>query len=436
MRQDTQYDVLIIGSGIAGYTAAFEAAQNGLSTAIIEKKLIGGTCLNTGCIPIRFLRNRFHGESTYGVDALRILEEKKSLLREGIQNGFLKSVDIIQGIGSFVENNRVIVEEKEFSAHNILIAVGTAPALPSEMRSIKKAVPITEFLNDFHVADDIVIVGAGIAGVEIASVLHDAGVENIIIIEKDSHINTGLWPETDGLILKELNDMGIDVKLDCVIKHAEEDEQRVYVFLDCKEVLEADFAIVACGGKADVEGVKLEKTGVILKEGFIETNEKHLTSVDGIYAIGDSTGGIRLAHKARIQAINAINDIVGKPAVDENNYPIVVHLHKQIACVGKSFEECKKSGINAAKVVYRTANEGAFISDGEPDGIVKIIYDASSKVVLGAMVYSIEAENLINTICLGISLGMKLEDLKNQIFFHPSCAEALTSAARNALYES
>jgi len=438
MKKDTHYDLLVIGAGIAGYTAAIAAAENGLKTAIMEKKNIGGTCLNNGCIPMMFFRKsnlRNLKDKDLVIQLRTKLQEKELLLREIIHKKLEYSVDIYNGAASFLSEHSVSVLGNEITSEKILIAVGTMPVVPEKLRSLKNMATINDFLNHFQVLDDVVIVGAGTAGLEIACILHDAGSKNITIIEKNSHVGGGLWPEAERLILKELKDNGIDIILCGEIESAQEDEDGIYLFLKNQGVIEAGFVITACGSEADLHDLKLENAGIEVENGHIATDSNHVTSKNNIYAAGDSAGEIRLAHTAKIQAINAVNHMVGKPLTDENIYPRCLHLKKEIACVGKSLEKCGYLGIKAQKEIYKTSYDAAWVIDDEPDGQIMLVYEKATHVVLGAMVYGMNAENLINTLCLGISVGISTEKLAKQVFFHPSHAEALANTAWNVSYD-
>jgi len=453
-----QYDVIIIGGGPGGYNAAIRAGQLGLKVACVEKrKTLGGTCLNVGCIPSKALLNASHmydearnGFAELGIkvdpqlDLPQMLKQKDEsvvALTKGVEFLFKKNkVDWIKGAGSISAPGKVLVKaedgsETTFETTNIVIATGSEPSpLPGVTVDQKRIVDSTGALTLSPVPKKLVVIGAGIIGLELGSVWRRLGAEVEVIEFLDRTI-----PGADGEIAtafqRSLTKQGIKFRLSTKVTGAKIAKDGVVLTVEpvaggAAEAVTADVVLVAVGRRPFTQNLGLEGVGVSMdKRGFIDTDH-YKTNVAGVWAIGDVTHGPMLAHKAEDEAVACIELIAGKAGhMNYDVIPGVIYTHPEVAWVGKTEEELKASGVQykVGKFPF-SANARAKVNH-EKEGFVKVLADATTDRILGVHMMGPEVGDMISEYCVAMEFGGASEDVARTCHPHPTRAEALRQAA-------
>ncbi len=452
--QELKTDLLIIGAGPGGYVAAIYAARKGIDVTLVDAKEIGGTCLNAGCIPTKALvksAELFHEireSEKYGImvedakiDLGKVIDRKdeiKNKLVSGIEFLLNKhGVRIIKGYASFLNNESVLVKNEEelvVSAKDIIIATGSVtkhlniPGIGSELVIDSEAL-----LNNRKLPGTLNIIGGGIIGMEFAFIYASMGVK-VNVIEFLPKILPLVDKELSNRLLRFAKQLNIDIYTNSQVTRIETEKDKAKVFFTKKDkefVLEADLVLEAVGRTPNVKGLGLENTSIEFDErNNIQVNSKMETNVKHIYAIGDVTGIMQLAHVASHQGITAVKNILGNETnMNYDAVPSVIFTMPTIATCGISEEQAKEKGIeiDVVKVPF-AANAKALIMDSET-GYLKLIRDSETKKLIGAMVFGKDAENLIASLTLAISTNISTEALKETIFAHPTIQELVHEAA-------
>ena len=456
------YDVVVIGSGPAGYVAAIRAAQLGLKTVCIEqssnndgKPNFGGTCLNVGCIPSKALLDSSHrfyeankNLSDHGIDIkdmkldLSAMMKRKddivSKLTGGISGLFAANkVDSISGSGKVVGNNLVEVTKsdgsiEEFEGKNIIIATGSLPIEIPAGKFGDKIVDSTGALSFKKVPKSLGIVGAGIIGLELGSVWSRLGSKVTVIEALDTFL-----PMTDPDIsketFKEFQKQGLDIKLNSKLVASKELKNTVKVTFnengtDVEE--EFDKLIVAVGRKPNSSKIIDESLNIAIEEGFIKVDEHCQTSVKNIWAIGDVVRGPMLAHKGSEEGIMVAERIADKHA--EVNYdlvPSVIYSHPEIAWVGKNETELKDKKISYKVGKFPFAASGRALAVDQSVGFVKVLSDSKTDTILGVHVFGPAAAEIVQQALISMEFGASAEDIALTMFSHPTVSEAFHEAA-------
>jgi dihydrolipoamide dehydrogenase len=437
-----RFDLVVIGGGIGGYTCAIRASQLGKRVALIEQMEIGGTCLNRGCIPTKALLRSaelydlFKSSEEFGVsadnvriDLDRMMQRKSEVvlkLRNGVEYLLKKAdVKVIMGKGEIAEKNRVKVNGDTIETEDIVIATGSEPAQLLGTDG-DKVMTSDEALNLHELPGSMVIVGAGAIGIEFAVFLSSLGTK-VKIIEMMDHVLPVLNDDkTTKLLSSALRRKGIEIKTGSKIERMEK-EQEVTAILEGGERISAERALVSIGRKLNSpEGmVKTERGRIIV-------NERMETSVESIYAIGDVTGGLMLAHKAMHEGIVAAENIAGAERImDYSVIPSVVYSKPEVAWVGLTENEVKEPLIGECPF---SAN-GKALCEGESYGNAKIVAEKSGRIA-GAQIIGPQASMLIEEIALAIKAKASLEDIAELVHPHPSLNEVIFEACSRALGRS
>ena len=457
---DSNFDVIIIGSGPGGYVCAIRAAQLGLKVACIEsKETLGGTCLNVGCIPSKSL---LHSSDIYhkaqkefknlGIEADNIKlnlskmmnNKKKSVLTltKGIEFLFKKNKIVhLKGEGSILSNNTVVVTDRSgkkinYKAKNIVIGTGSTPtSLPGIKIDEKIIISSTGALSFEKIPQNLVVVGGGYIGLELSSVWKRLG-SNVTVIEFLDHILPGLDKDVSNEFLKILIKQGINFKLDTKVTGISVSKNKAYIdFKNNKtgktDKIESDKVLIAVGRKSNV-GQDILKLGIKLdKHKKIIVNKKFETSIKNIYAIGDVIDkGPMLAHKAEDEGLAVAEIISGQAGhVNYDIIPSVIYTSPEVATVGKTEEQLKKENINykVGKFPFM-ANSRAKVNN-ETEGFVKIIADARTDKVLGVSMISSLAGTMISELAIAMEFGASAEDIARTCHAHPTHSEAVKEAA-------
>ena len=457
---NNNFDVVIIGSGPGGYVCAIRCAQLGLKTACVEsRKTLGGTCLNVGCIPSKSLLNSskmYHKAqkefNKFGIEigAIKLNLHKmmdnknKSVLdlTKGIEFLFKKNkITHLRGKGSILAKDTVSVidnsgKKTKYKAKNIVIATGSVPtSLPGIKIDEKTIVSSTGALSFQKAPRELIVIGAGYVGLEIASVWKRLG-SNVTVIEFLDHIIPGMDKDISNEFLKILNKQGINFKLDSKVTDVRVVKNKAVVdFTNNKsakrERIECDKVLIAVGRTANL-GEDISKLDIKLdKKNKIQINNKFETSIKNIYAIGDVINkGPMLAHKAEDEGIAVAEIIAGQAGhVNYGIIPAVIYCSPEVAMVGKTEEQLKKENIqyNIGKFPF-LANSRAKVNN-DTEGFVKIIADEKTDKVLGVSMISAVAGNMIAELALAMEFGASSEDIARTCHAHPTHSEAVKEAA-------
>jgi len=457
-----QYDVIIIGGGPGGYNAAIRAGQLGLTVACVDKGIdggatLGGTCLNVGCMPSKALLHASEmfaaagGEfAKLGIEVSPKLNltqmmaqkaESVGALTKGIEFLFKKNkVDWLKGSGAIAGAGKVEVtaadgSKKTHQAKNIVIATGSEPSpLPGVEVDQKRIVDSTGALSLPEVPKTLVVIGAGIIGLELGSVWRRLGAE-VTVVEFLDRITPGMDAETAKTFQRALTKQGIVFKLSSKVTGAKASKSGVSLTVEpvaggAAETLAADYVLLAIGRRPYTQGLGLDTVGITPdKRGFIETDHWK-TSAPGVWAIGDVTHGPMLAHKAEDEAVACIEAIAGKAGhVNYSIIPSVVYTSPEVAWVGKTEEELKAEGraYKAGKFPF-TANSRAKINH-ETEGFIKVLADAATDEVLGVHMIGPSVSEMVGEYCVAMEFRAASEDIARTCHPHPTRSEALRQAA-------
>ena len=455
---ETSYDVVIIGGGPGGYNAAIRAGQLGLKVACVDMRpTLGGTCLNVGCMPSKALLHASElfemASKDFGglgiqvapkLDLGQMMQQKDesvSALTKGVEFLFRKNkVDWVKGRGKIAGPGKVEVAGDDgktatLAAKNIVIATGSEPAgLPDVEVDQTRIVDSTGALALPEVPKSLVVIGAGIIGLELGSVWRRLG-SKVTVVEFLDRITPGSDAEVAKALQRALTKQGMTFRLGSKVTGAKASKAGVTLTVEpvaggAGETLEADYVLLAVGRRPFTEGLGLESVGITPDaRGFIETD--HLrTSAAGVWAIGDVTFGPMLAHKAEEDAVACIETIAGKYGhVDYNLVPSVIYTYPEVAWVGRTEEQLKAEGraYKVGKFPF-TANSRAKINH-ETEGFVKVLADAATDEVLGVHMIGPDVSEMIGEYCVAMAFRAASEDVARTCHAHPTRSEALRQAA-------
>lgn len=449
------YDVIVIGSGPGGYVAAIRCAQHGLKTACVEgRDTLGGTCLNVGCIPSKALLHASHmlheaehnfakmglkGKSP-SVDWQQMLSYKEDTVSantKGVEFLFKKNkIDWLKGWGSIPAPRQVKVGDEVYSTKNIIIASGSVPSsLPGIEIDEETVVTSTGALTLPKIPKKLVVIGAGVIGLELGSVYARLGSE-VTVIEFLDAITPGMDSDVQKTFQRTLKKQGLKFIMGAAVSSVEKLKTKAKVTYklrkdDSEHQLDADTVLVATGRRTFTDGLGLEALGVALSDrGQIKTDNKWRTNVNGIYAIGDAIDGPMLAHKAEDEGMAAADVIAGKHGhVNYGVIPGVIYTHPEVANVGLTEDALKQEG-RAYKVgKFMFMGNGRAKANFATDGFVKLLADANTDRILGAHIIGPSAGDLIHEICVAMEFGASAEDLALTCHAHPTYSEAVREAA-------
>ena len=462
---DKSYDLIVLGSGPGGYVAAIRASQLGLKTAIVERENLGGICLNWGCIPTKALLRSaevFHNmkrAADYGLAAENISADidavvKRSRgvakqLNQGVTHLMKKNkIDVIMGDGKISEKGKVTVKtdkgEEELAAKNIIIATGArARDLPFAKADGKRIWTYRHAMTPPEMPTKLLVIGSGAIGIEFASFYNDMGAD-VTVVEMMDRIVPVEDEEISKFLEKSLKKQGMTIMTGAGVKSIETSDKGVKAQIaDSKgEAKSYDFShvIVAVGIQPNVETVGLDEIGIEPDERFhIKTDAMCRTNVEGIYAIGDVTGGPWLAHKASHEGVIAAEAIAaemgkgGHPhPMDPNNIPGCTYCHPQIASVGLTEAKAKAAGHDVKVGNFPFIGNGKAIALGETEGFVKTVFDAKTGELLGAHMIGAEVTELIQGYTIGKALETTETELMHTVFPHPTLSEMMHESVLDA----
>lgn len=453
-----EYDLIVIGGGPAGYLGAERAGAAGLNTLLIEKRSIGGVCLNEGCIPTKTLLysakiydNAAHGEK-YGVvsgdirlDHPTVLKRKEKVIRSlvmGVKAKLKKhNVTVVEGVGEIAGKNatgyQVKVEDAIFTGKRLLLATGSVPVvppIPGLKEGLEKGYVLTnrEILDLAEIPPSLVVIGGGVIGLEMASYFNSAG-SKVTVIEMLDHIAGTSDREISAILMKNYQKKGIDFKLSSKVTEVKEDRV-VFESGGQSQTVEGAKVLLSIGRKPAAEGLGLDTIGVETERSRIKTDAFGRTNIPGVYAAGDVNGISMLAHTAYREAEVCIHHMIGKK--DPMRYqaiPSVIYTNPEVASVGETEETAKEKGIDFECVKLAMLYSGRYQAENEAgDGICKILIEKPTQKLIGVHMIANYASEIIYGAGLMIETEMRVDDIKEIVFPHPTVSEII----REGIFES
>lgn len=451
------FDLIVIGGGPAGYLAGERAGHGGLKTAVIEKRFLGGVCLNEGCIPSKALLNSakvydyaLHGDK-YGVTVTGASIDHKKVVER--KNGVVKQ--LVSGVGMKLKKNKVTVitasavikgkneegfvisaDGTDYIAKKLLIASGSVPVvppIPGVKEGLASGFVLTnrEILDLTEVPKELVVIGGGVIGLEMASYFNSIG-SKVTVIEMLDKIAGPTDKEISSILLKNYQKKGVDFKLSCKVV-AVSDKSVTYEDKGEQKTVSADKVLLSIGRRASTEGLGLETIGIYTERGAIKTDDNMRTNIAGVYAAGDVNGICMLAHTAYRESEVAVNHMLGKK--DKMRYhaiPSVIYTNPEVGCVGETEESAKAKGMDIAVSNITMKYSGRYVAEVEGgDGICKLIVDKKYNRLVGAHLIGSYASEIIYGAALMIETEMRIDDIKEIVFPHPTVCEVI----REALFE-
>ncbi len=452
--KNIETDLLIIGAGPGGYVGALYAAKKGINVTLVDKSRVGGVCLNEGCIPTKALvksaklyQELLHSDKKgIYVDNPRFnmdeIIDHKDEVKDKLVNGVIfllkkYNVNIINGNAKFINNNKVLVdlyEPLEILAKHIIIATGSKTKhLPIPGINNELVINSKWLLNNKKLPKTLTIIGGGIIGMEFAFIYAGLGVE-VTVLEFLPRILPSVDKELSSRLLRYAKQLNMKIITNAKVTEIKAEREKALVHYERKdktEVVETDLILEAVGRIPNMDNLGLDNTDVIFdNSNGILVDDSMKTSVDTIYAIGDVTNIMQLAHVASHQAMIAVDNILGeKKTFSDLAIPAVIFTSPQIATVGKTEERCKEMSLDYEVVKVPFSANGKALINGSELGYLKLIQDRTSKVIIGGMIFGDEAENLIAPITLAIQNKLTSKDIQETIFAHPTMPELIHEGA-------
>ena len=451
------YDLIVIGGGPAGYVAGERAGAAGISVALFEERALGGVCLNEGCIPSKALLNSAklyyyaqHSEQ-YGVTTTGAALNHEAVIAR--KNGVVSK--LVSGVAAKMKRHKVTVikaraavagrdetgfiieaEGQKYSAGKVLLAAGSSPIIPP-IDGVKEGLASgfvatsREILDVTAVPEQLVVIGGGVIGLEMASYFNTVGAK-VTIVEMLEHIGGAMDAELSAGLRKNYEKQGIEFKLGCKVTGITGGGVK-YQAKDGEHTAKANKVLLCIGRRAAADNLGLDTLGVLTERGAVVTDQYMRTNVAGLYAAGDINGKIMLAHTAYREAEVAVNHMLGKRDVMRYSaIPSVVYTNPEVASVGETEESAKEKGFVVKSVKLPMAYSGRYLAEVEDgDGFCKLIVDTEHSRLLGAHIMGSYASEMIFGAGLMIETEMKIDDIKELVFPHPTVSEII----RETLFE-
>jgi dihydrolipoamide dehydrogenase len=451
------YDLIVIGGGPGGYTAAERAGGAGLSVLLAEKRVLGGVCLNEGCIPSKTFLNSAKiadyakNGGTYGVHAEGVKLEHPAVVKR--KNRVVKK--LVSGLEMKMKKNKVTVVNGEavisgrtgdgfqvkvdgavYTGKRLLIASGSVPAMPPIPgldEGYKKGIVLTnrEILDIETIPENLVIIGGGVIGLEMASYFNSAG-SRVTVVEMLDHIAGPTDREISDILLNNYKKKGIDFRLSAKVTEIKGNDV-VFESSDGIKRVSGDNILISIGRKPDTKGLGLETIGVETDRGRIVTDEFLRTNIPEVYAAGDVNGISMLAHTAYREAEVAVNNILGKR--DRMRYfavPSVIYTNPEVGSVGETTESARDKGLDVEIIKLPLAYSGRYVAETERgDGIVKVLVDKQYRTIRGLHIIGSYASEIIYGAAVMMETEMRVNDIREIVFPHPTVCEVI----REAMFE-
>ena len=459
-----KYPAVVLGAGPGGYPCAIRLAQLGVKTLVIEKQYWGGVCLNVGCIPSKALitaAKRFEEIAHADVMGIEVpgkpvmnmtkLQAWKSGITGKLSGGIktlLKgnSVDMLHGTATFVGPKVLEVEKADGSgkvrveADNVVIATGSRPIeIPGFSTKDRRVLDSTGALDLAEIPGHVAVIGGGYIGLELGGVFNKLG-SKVTVIERSPELLSGFDTDVTKLIERKLKKAGVSIELNAGAKGWEEGEGGAvltYTTPEGEKTLTCDYIVVTVGRRPNTDGIGLEAVGVAMEGRFIKTDAQLKTSVPGVFAIGDCTTGLMLAHKASHDGEVAAEVIAGHHVQNEaKTVPAVVFTDPEIATAGLMEHEARAKGYTVKVGQVPFAAIGRALTTGETDGFVKVIANAADNRILGVTIVGPHASDLISECVLAVEMDCELLDVSLSIHPHPTLGEGVMEACKAAMGEA
>ena len=449
-----KFDLIILGGGPAGYLAGERAGHAGLKTLVIEERALGGTCLNEGCIPSKALLYSAkiydytrHGDkygvttSSSSIDQQTVIERKNNVVKTlvggiGIQlkaNGVTVVNKKGTILGKKADGFHVEADGVEYVSVNLLIATGSVavvPPIPGLKEAVAAGFAVTnrEILDLTVIPKELVVIGGGVIGLEMASYFNSVG-SHVTVIEMLDKIAGPTDRDISKILQKNYEAKGVEFKLSCKVTSFGKDFVE-YEEKGEKKTVKADKVLLSIGRRPNTQGIGLENLAVEMDRAAIKTDDRMRTNISGLYAAGDVNGKSMLAHTAYREAEVAINNMVGKKDVMRYNaIPAAIYTNPEVATVGETLDSAKQKGINAKEINITMKYSGRYVAENEGgDGICKVIVDLDNERVVGVHMISNYASEIIYGAAMMVETEMKIKDLKEFVFPHPSVSEIIREA--------
>ena len=442
--------VLVIGGGPGGYTAAIRAAQLGAKVTLIEKAQVGGTCLNRGCMPTKAMLHTSEiyeaatgsaGIGIVGAD-VRVVWEKVQGFRasvvEKLTSGVkalikLNKITLVEGNAEFISVKAVKVGDKEYTADRIIIAAGSYPIIPDipGVKDSRACMDSTACLALDHIPESMLVIGGGVIGLELGTVYRRYGTK-VNVIEATERLLPLMDGELTGLLQAKLIGEGMDIHTGSKVISVRDTAKGAEVKVKCpdgEKSFEVEKVLICVGRGPLTGGLGLGAAGIKTDNGFIQTNEKLETTVPGVYAIGDCTGKLMLAHAAMAMGeIAAENAMGGARVFRPEQSPSCAYVGPEFAGVGYTEEKLREMGVDYKTGRFPTSGNGRSLVAGHTDGMIKVLAGAKYGEILGVHILAPSATELIEEAALAIRLEATLEEFTDTIHCHPTVAEAVREA--------
>jgi len=437
------YDLIILGGGPGGYLAAERAGHAGLKVLLIEKRNLGGVCLNEGCVPSKSLlysakvfdyakHSEKYGVTTTGasIDHKAVVERKNKVVHtlvSGIK-GLMKAnkVTVVSGEGVIIDKNHVKVGEDVYEGTRLLIATGSMPVvppIPGVKEGLEGGYVLTnrEILDLDEIPKNLVIIGGGVIGLEMASYFNSAG-SKVTVIEMLPNIAGATDKEISTILMNNYAKKGVEFKLNSRVTGVEKGK----VIYDGGEVV-ADKILLSIGRRPVVTGIGLENIGVQIERGCVVTDRFCQTNIPNVYAVGDVNGKYMLAHTAYREAEVAVNNILGKKDIMRYNaIPSVIYTNPEVGAVGETEETAKEKGIEFDVANVSMMYSGRYVAENtDTDGICKVLVDKKHRKIIGVHMIGSYASEMIYGAGIMIETEMRVDDIKEIVFPHPTVSEII-----------
>ncbi|MDZ7800110.1 MAG: dihydrolipoyl dehydrogenase [Trueperaceae bacterium] len=448
------YELIIIGSGPGGYHAAIRAGQLGLRTAVVEKDALGGVCLNTGCIPTKALLHVAHdlreaaAATAFGidfgtpdVDLERLASWKASVVKKmtGGVGQLLKGnkVDVIEGTARFEGPHELTVGDRTVTFDKAIVATGSRSiTIPGFEPDGDAVVDSTGALDVPEIPGRFMAIGGSAIGLEFADVYHALGAETTVVEMMDELVPTA-DAEVAKVLRKSFEARGVDVRTSSKAVQQERKDDGIHVTIEAsdgtRDTVVVDKLLVAIGRRPNAEELGLEEIGVRLDDkGYVQVNDHMQSTLPHVYAIGDVARPPLLAHKAMKEGLVAAEHAAGQPAAYDTLVPSVIYTGPELAAVGMTEAEAEEAGYQVRVGRFPLSASGRATTLGVSEGIVKLVGDAETDVLLGAHIVGPGAGDLIAEAVVAMEMGATLEDVALSQHPHPTLSEAVMEAAEHA----
>ena len=426
-----EFDLIVIGGGPGGYLCAERAGKAGLRTALIEKRALGGTCLNEGCIPTKSLlycakqyQAALHG-AEYGVTAQNVsIDHAQVVARKDAEGRIL---------GKTGERFEIAAGGETLSAPRLVLASGSSaviPPIPGVREGLASGFVMTnrELLSLSEQPESLVCIGGGVIGLEMACYFASIGTK-VTVIEMLPKIAGSTDPEICELLMRTYKKQGMDF---CLNARVEAVTERSVVYSDAsgRHEIACGRVLLSAGRRADVTGLNVEALGIALERGAVVTDRQMRTNVPGVWAVGDCNGKLMLAHTAYREAEVAVNDMLGKKdAIDYSIIPSVIYTTPEVACVGETEQSAREKGLDVQVVKAPMALSGRYLAENpKGTGFCKLLYDRKNRCVVGVHMVGSYVSEIIYGAAMMVHSKLPVQHLDKIVFPHPTVGEVVREA--------